>query len=264
LLALQNEKVAVLAIDPSSFLTGGSILGDQTRMLDLFRQPNAYIRPSPNRLSLGGISDTTTEVVKLCEAAGYNIIFVETVGVGQAEIEVAQCVDMFVLLVTPTSGDDLQGLKRGIMEMTDLVVVNKCEGDLQTSAKHAKSDFQRALRLSHSRRGEIWSPNVLLCSCIDYNDGSKNEHTVDKVWKEIEKFFNAMKENDEIVKQRREQYSHAVWKYVWRYLRTHIENMKPQVKNIEENAMNEQISLREGCNQILQQIFKINPFSKSK
>jgi len=263
-----NKHVSVLPIDPSSFLSGGSILGDQTRMLDLFKKDSAFVRPSPNRLSLGGVSDTTYEVCTLCETAGYDTIFVETVGVGQAEIEVANCVDMFILVITPTSGDDLQGLKRGIMEMADLIIVNKAEGDMVNAAKHIKHDFQRALGLTHTRRANIgWTPKIVLCSSLpkmikhksDKNNDENEENTVLKVWEEIEIFRAEMEEKGELDRCRREQSKHATWKYVWRNIKNNVEDMKPHLMRIEDKVMNNDISPREGSNDILKYIWNNPP-----
>ncbi|MFL2801458.1 MAG: methylmalonyl Co-A mutase-associated GTPase MeaB [Paracoccaceae bacterium] len=142
-----GNRVAVLAIDPSSKQTGGSILGDKTRMENLSRQPNAFIRPSPSSLNLGGVTTKTREVIQLCEAGGYNIIIVETVGVGQSETAVFDMTDVFCLLITPDSGDELQGLKKGITESADFIIVNKADGKLTKSASLAVAEYTSALRL---------------------------------------------------------------------------------------------------------------------
>lgn len=142
-----GNKVAVLAIDPTSNKTGGSILGDKTRMENLSRQPNAFIRPSPSNLNLGGVTTKTREVIQLCEACGYNVIIVETVGVGQSEIAAYDMTDIFCLLITPDSGDELQGLKKGIIESADLIIVNKADGKLTKSASLAVSEYTSAFRL---------------------------------------------------------------------------------------------------------------------
>ena len=146
-LITSGYKVAVLAIDPSSKKTGGSILGDKTRMENLSRQPNAFIRPSPSNLNLGGVTTKTREVILLCEAAGYDIVIVETVGVGQSEIAASEMTDVFCLLITPESGDELQGLKKGITESADFIIVNKADGKLIKSASSAVSEYTSALRL---------------------------------------------------------------------------------------------------------------------
>lgn len=151
LLTGQGHRVAVLAVDPSSVRSGGSILGDKTRMETLSRDPNAYIRPSPSQAELGGVARRTREAIRLCEAAGYDIILIETVGVGQSETLVAEMTDLFILLLAPAGGDELQGVKRGIMEMADLVLVNKADGDLLATARRTVADYAGALRLLRKR-----------------------------------------------------------------------------------------------------------------
>ncbi len=151
MLADQGLRVAVLAVDPSSARTGGSILGDKTRMERLARHPNAYIRPSPSQTHLGGVARRTREAVALCEAAGFDLVLIETVGVGQSETVVAELADVFVLLMAPGGGDELQGVKRGIMEAADLIVVNKADGDLEPAARRTCADYAGALRLLRRR-----------------------------------------------------------------------------------------------------------------
>lgn len=164
-LTSEGHKLAVLAIDPSSSRTQGSILGDKTRMELLSRNPMAFIRPSPAREELGGVAQATREAIRLCEAAGYTRIIVETVGVGQSEHAVQQLVDLMVLLVLPGSGDDLQGIKRGIVELADLVVVNKADGDRIPLARQTKSDYNIALHLAPARE-DGWTPRAITASSI--------------------------------------------------------------------------------------------------
>lgn len=161
----EGHKVAVLAIDPSSARTGGSILGDKTRMELLARDPNAFIRPSPSGGTLGGVARRTREAMLLTEAAGYDVVIVETVGVGQSETSVAEMVDMFLLLLSPGGGDELQGIKRGIMELADLVVVNKADGDLVPAARRAQMEYKTALHLMKPKNA-VWTPSVLLASAL--------------------------------------------------------------------------------------------------
>lgn len=149
-----DKRVAVLAVDPSSSLTGGSILGDKTRMELLSRDPNAFIRPSPSGATLGGVARRSREAIALCDAAGFDVVLVETVGVGQSETMVADMTDVFLLLLAPGGGDDLQGVKRGVMELADLVVVNKADGDLAPAAERTKADYAGALRLLRRRPGD--------------------------------------------------------------------------------------------------------------
>ncbi|MDP6344150.1 MAG: methylmalonyl Co-A mutase-associated GTPase MeaB [Alphaproteobacteria bacterium] len=161
----QGHKLAVLAVDPSSSRTGGSILGDKTRMPDLSRDANAFIRPSPAGASLGGVARRTRDVIRLVEAAGHDVVIVETVGVGQSEYAVADMVDVFLLLVAPGGGDELQGIKRGIMELADLLLVNKADGGLLKAARHAAADYASALSLIRPKASG-WRPEVLLVSAL--------------------------------------------------------------------------------------------------
>jgi LAO/AO transport system kinase len=163
LLTSQHKKIAVLAVDPTSQVSGGSILGDKTRMNELAVDSLAYIRPSPSGLTLGGVAKRTRESLLLCEAFGFDYVLIETVGVGQSETTVAQMVDLFVMLLQPGAGDDLQGIKRGILEMVDMVVVTKDDGENHMIIQKAKHDYERAL---HILRHEGWIPPVLSCSAL--------------------------------------------------------------------------------------------------
>jgi len=159
-------RVAVLTVDPSSAISGGSILGDKTRMESLSRRPEAYIRPSPAGNTLGGVTRRSREALTICEAAGFDIVIVETVGVGQSETRVAEMTDMFMLLLLPGSGDELQGIKRGIMELADLVLINKADDDLQTLAGRTAAEYSNALGLLHPRSAD-WKVEVRTCSARD-------------------------------------------------------------------------------------------------
>lgn len=171
MLAEDDLKIAVLAVDPSSARTGGSILGDKTRMEKLSRHPSAFIRPSPSKAALGGVARRTREAIILCEAAGYDVILVETVGVGQSETMVSDMTDLFMLLVAPAGGDELQGVKRGIMEIADLVVVNKADGDLLLPARRTAADYAGALRLLRKRPHDPeCAPSTLITSALE-NEG---------------------------------------------------------------------------------------------
>jgi LAO/AO transport system kinase len=160
-----GRRVAVLAVDPTSSVSGGSILGDKTRMERLAREPGAFIRPTPSGGELGGVARRTRETVLLCEAAGFDVVLVETVGVGQSEIAVADLTDLFVLLASPAGGDDLQGIKRGIMELADVVLVTKSDGDLEAAAAHACADIRHALHLLRPRHRDL-PPQALLVSSV--------------------------------------------------------------------------------------------------
>ena len=165
----EGHKLAILAVDPSSQLSGGSILGDKTRMEELARQKNAYIRPSPSGDTLGGVARKTRETMLLCEAAGYDVIIVETVGVGQSEIAVASMVDFFLLLQLANAGDELQGIKKGVMEIADAILINKAEGDNRPRAELARKQYENALHLLKPKSAH-WQVPTLLCSAL-HNQG---------------------------------------------------------------------------------------------
>jgi len=172
-----GHTIAVLAVDPSSALSGGSILGDKTRMELLAKRPESFIRPSPAGQAAGGVARRTREAMLACEAAGFDIVLVETVGVGQSEAAVADMVDLFLLLIQPGGGDDLQGIKRGIMELAELVVVTKADGVLEAPARHTKADYEAALSLLRATSPH-WKPRVLACSALN-GDG------IAEVWEAI-------------------------------------------------------------------------------
>ncbi|MFT5650782.1 MAG: LAO/AO transport system kinase [Yoonia sp.] len=168
MLTAAGHRVAVLAVDPSSVRSGGSILGDKTRMDLLARDPNAFIRPSPSQTQLGGVARRTREAVALCEAAGYDIVLIETVGVGQSETVVAQMSDLFLLLLAPAGGDELQGVKRGIMEIADIILVNKADGDLKPQAMRTCADYAGALRLLRKRSQDPEGfPKAMIVSALE-------------------------------------------------------------------------------------------------
>lgn len=177
-LTATGHRVAVLAVDPTSSRTGGSILGDKTRMGRLAVDPNAFIRPSPAGATLGGVTRATRETILVCEAAGYDVVLVETVGVGQSETVVADMVDFFLVLMLSGAGDDLQGIKKGVLELADMIAVNKADGDNRGRAELAAADYRAALHLM-SPASPTWSPPVVLCS------GLANEG-LDQLWEQIE------------------------------------------------------------------------------
>lgn len=180
----QGKRVAVLAVDPSSPVAGGSILGDKTRMELLSRQDNAFIRPSPSEGALGGVAHKTRETMLLCEAAGYDVILVETVGVGQSEYEVASMVDFFLVLMMPNAGDELQGIKKGIIELADALIINKADGESINLAEMTRQQYQNAINLLHYT--SFWTPRVLTCSAL------KNER-IESVWGMIvDYYFSAL------------------------------------------------------------------------
>tara|TARA_B100001287_G_scaffold64598_1_gene52515 strand:+ start:9762 stop:10781 length:1020 start_codon:yes stop_codon:yes gene_type:complete len=173
-------KVAVLAVDPSSNLTGGSILGDKTRMEQLSNMPNVFIRPTPSKGELGGVAEQSFETILLCEKAGYEVIIIETVGVGQSETNVKELVDFFLLLMLAGAGDELQGIKRGIMELADAIVITKADGNNIQNAKNAKLAYENALHLFPKNKNN-WSPKVLTCSSYDGKG-------IDAIWDQINNF----------------------------------------------------------------------------
>ncbi|WP_366657679.1 methylmalonyl Co-A mutase-associated GTPase MeaB [Fodinicurvata sp. EGI_FJ10296] len=179
----QGHKVAILAVDPSSARSGGSILGDKTRMEHLARNPDAFIRPSPTGGNLGGVARRTRESILACEAAGYDVVIVETVGVGQSETAVADMVDAFLLLLLPGGGDELQGIKRGIVELADIVIVNKADGAMTAAANEATSEYRRALTFLRGRQ-DGWKVPVLQCSALE-------ERGLDRVWESVAAFREA-------------------------------------------------------------------------
>jgi len=196
-LTKQGKKVAVLAIDPSSNRSGGSILGDKTRMETLVNSPNAFVRPTPSKGSLGGVARKTRESIILCEAAGFDIIIIETVGVGQSEIAVHGMVDFFLLLMLAGAGDELQGIKRGIMEMADAIAITKADSDNAQKAKRARAEYANAIHLFPPNKNQ-WIPKVETCSAIE----NKN---IDKIWNIIHSFENHTKTNGSFDQKRHEQ-----------------------------------------------------------
>lgn len=205
-----GHKVAVLAVDPSSARTGGSILGDKTRMEELARDPAAFIRPSPSQGALGGVARRTREAITLVEAAGYDVVIIETVGVGQSEIDVDNMADMFLLLLSPGGGDELQGIKRGIMELADLIVVNKADGDLEKPAKMAASDYEAALHMMRPKHA-TWLPKVLLASAL-------NHVGLEEIWDCVERFRAAQNTDGGFEARRASQERHWMWHEVERGL----------------------------------------------
>jgi LAO/AO transport system kinase len=199
----QGHQLAVLAVDPSSRRTGGSILGDKTRMGELVNRPEAFIRPSPGGSQLGGVARRTREAMLLCEAAGFDVVVVETIGVGQSEVAVSDMVDLFALLVSPGGGDELQGIKRGIMELADLVIVNKADGDLAAAAARTRGDYASAVHLLRPK-WNAWSTEVLACSAL-------NGIGVSEVWQAVTAFRAAVTADGELLEARSAQATAWLW-----------------------------------------------------
>ncbi len=202
----QGRRVAVLAVDPSSKRSGGSILGDKTRMELLARHPSAFIRPSPTGGTLGGVARRSREAMLACEAAGFDVVIVETVGVGQSETAVADLVDLFMLLLPPGGGDELQGIKRGIVELADLVVVNKADSDLVAAANHAAAEYRHALALLRPP-AQGWRVPVLQCSSVE-------RLGIDTVWRTIADFRRLMTESGALAERRAGQARAWMWREI--------------------------------------------------
>src|SRR5690606_25980045 len=221
LLVSQGKKVAVLAVDPSSTLSGGSILGDKTRMEELVKEDNAFIRPSASGNSLGGVARKTRESIILCEAAGFDSILIETVGVGQSETAVHSMTDFFLLLKLAGAGDELQGIKRGIMEMADVIVINKADGENIKAARQAKVEFQRALHLFPPKESN-WAPKTTTCSAL------KNEG-IEAIWEIVEDYVNLTRENGYFEYKRDEQNKFWLYQTIEEQLKTEFYG-NPKIK----------------------------------
>jgi len=233
----QGKKLAVLAIDPSSERTKGSILGDKTRMEDLSIDPNAYIRPSPSAGSLGGVARKTRETIILCEAAGFNHIFIETVGVGQSETAVHSMVDFFLLLMLAGAGDELQGIKRGIMEMADAITINKADGNNIEKAGLARIQYQNALHLFPAAESG-WKPKVLTCSAY-------LKTGITEIWETIDEYLTHVKNNKYFQHRRNEQSKFWMYETINEQLRNNFyqnEKIKTLMAESEEKVLKEEIS----------------------
>ncbi|KAH9260536.1 LAO/AO transport system ATPase [Batrachochytrium salamandrivorans] len=235
-----TKKLAVVAIDPSSTRTHGSILGDKTRMTVLSANPKCFVRPSPSRGYLGGVCEHTNDVCLLCECAGFDTIIVETVGLGQSEVQVDEVVDMLVLLVPPANGDELQGIKKGVMEVADMVVVNKADGATAALANHAVVDYSHAFQLARRKRPD-WRPRVKKCSSLPENP----DDSVAMVWKVVEKFQNTMQAD--ITRKRITQSNKWMWSEFHNQLRR-VANEKMErnelVGDLERKLTESQVSPR--------------------
>lgn len=228
----KSHRVAVLAVDPTSTVSGGSILGDKTRMPDLAVREAAFIRPSPAGTTLGGVTRRTREAVVLCEAAGFDVVIVETVGVGQSETAVADMTDMFVLMLLPGGGDELQGIKRGIIELADLIVVNKADGEMEKAAGRSAADYQNALQFVRSRHDD-WKVPVQTCSALTGGN-------IVEVWSTILEFHRDMRARGAITARRAEQARSWMWSEAGESLldevRGHPE-VVGQVESLERDVM---------------------------
>ena len=222
-----GRKVAVLAVDPSSTISHGSILGDKTRMEELVKDENAFIRPSASGETLGGVARKTRETIILCETCGFDTIIIETVGVGQSETAVHSMVDFFLLLKISGAGDELQGIKRGIMEMADAILINKADGDNIAKAKLAKTEFNRALHLFPAKQSG-WIPTAATCS-------SYTKEGIDDVWKTISDYFELVKSNHYFEEKRQSQNQFWMMETINEQLKSNFYNHPEIIKQLEEN-----------------------------
>ena len=232
----QGARLAVLTVDPSSPVSGGSILGDKTRMENLGRQEKAFIRPSSTGGTLGGVTKRTRETLLLCEAAGFDLILVETVGIGQSETAVAQMTDMFILLLLPGGGDDLQGIKRGVTELADLILINKSDGSLAKVAQNTAAEYQNALQFLQPRT-EGWSVLVKTCSAIE-NRG------IEEVWKSIENYRDMMNRDDRLSRRRGQQAKSWFWDEVSESLINKLKRspkIKSYLSSLERDVVNQKV-----------------------
>ncbi|MEU3275252.1 methylmalonyl Co-A mutase-associated GTPase MeaB [Saccharomonospora sp. NPDC006951] len=226
-----GHRVAVLAVDPSSTRTGGSILGDKTRMARLAVDPAAFIRPSPTSGTLGGVARATRETIVLMEAAGYDVVLVETVGVGQSEVTVANMVDCFLFLTLARTGDQLQGIKKGVLELADVIAVNKADGDHEREAKKAARELSGALRLIYGPEA-AWTPPVLTCSAL-------TGAGLGTVWQQIRRHATAMEESGELVTKRQHQQVDWTWAMVREQLLDRLsshEDVRKLVPEVEKDV----------------------------
>lgn len=232
-----GKKVAVLAVDPSSTISHGSILGDKTRMEELVKDENAFIRPSASGETLGGVARKTRETIILCEACGFDTIIIETVGVGQSETAVHSMVDFFLLLKISGAGDELQGIKRGIMEMADAIVINKADGDNVAKAKLAKTEFNRALHLFPAKKSG-WTPTASTCS-------SYTKEGIDAIWNTISTYFELVKGNHYFEEKRQDQNQFWMMETINEQLKSNFYNHPEIIKLLEANkkaVQNDEIS----------------------
>jgi LAO/AO transport system kinase len=236
-LTAEGHRIAVLAIDPSSSRTGGSILGDKTRMVRLATDRNAFIRPSPAAGTLGGVAARTRETMLLCEAAGFDVILVETVGIGQSETAVADMTDFFLVLMLPGAGDELQGIKKGVLELADMIAINKAEGEGRGRAEAAKAEYLAALHILQPA-SSTWSPAVVLVS------GQANEG-LDVLWGAVEEHRRRMQASGEFDQRRRAQQVKWMWTMLEDRLRAKLrsdDNVKRHVAALEARVVNGELA----------------------
>jgi len=246
-----HHKLAVLAIDPSSERSGGSILGDKTRMESICNNPDIFIRPSPSAGSLGGVARKTRETIVLCEAAGFDVVFIETVGVGQSETAVHSMVDMFLMLQISGAGDELQGIKRGIMEMADMMVITKADGENVHKAELARTQFQGALRLFPLAESG-WRPEVFTCSAYDGTG-------LEEVWKGVEEFLDHIRANGYYTHNRNRQNKYWMYETINEALRSsfyHAPEIEGRIAEYEQRVLDDRISSFVAAKELLDLYFR--------
>ncbi|MBO5855289.1 MAG: methylmalonyl Co-A mutase-associated GTPase MeaB [Alistipes sp.] len=246
-----RHKLAVLAIDPSSERSGGSILGDKTRMESICHNPDIFVRPSPSAGSLGGVARKTRETIVLCEAAGYDVIFIETVGVGQSETAVHSMVDMFMMLQISGAGDELQGIKRGIMEMADMMVITKADGENVTKAELAKAQYQGALMLFPLPESE-WRPQVYTCSSLEGTG-------LEEVWQGVEQYLQHIELNGYFMANRNRQNKYWMYETINETLKSSFYNnpeIEAKMADIEQRVLDAKLSSFIAAKELLDIYFK--------
>ncbi|MFT4519985.1 MAG: LAO/AO transport system kinase [Halioglobus sp.] len=244
----QGKRVAVLAVDPSSPIAGGSILGDKTRMEELSRRDEAFIRPSPSKGALGGVAQKTRETMVLCEAAGYDVILVETVGVGQSEFQVAGMVDFFMVLMLPGGGDELQGIKKGIMELADALVINKADGDSEKLALMTQRQYTSAMNLL--RHNTFWTPQVMTCSALQ-------SINIDTVWGMIVDYYFQAQEKDAFQSKRARQnrdWMHQLVNEMLLMKLSQNSNVKKMLPALEKAVQSHQLTAYAAARQIMDEL----------
>jgi LAO/AO transport system kinase len=250
-LTAQGHRVAVLAIDPSSPRTGGSILADKTRMTRLSIDPNAFVRPSPTSGALGGVGNRTREALLLCEAAGYDTVIVETVGVGQSEVTVRELTDVFLVLMLAGAGDELQGIKRGLMETADLLAVNKADGDNVAAANQAAHTYRSALRILHSDP-HSWQPEVLTCSSLT-GEG------LDAVWSRLQAHREHQEKTGEWSRRRQQQGLGWMWSLIDSSLQESFRAspaVSENLNQLEDEVLSRRVSPTEAADRLLEAFMK--------
>ncbi len=251
MVASLRHKLAVLAIDPSSERSGGSILGDKTRMESISSNPDIFIRPSPSAGSLGGVARKTRETIVLCEAAGFDVIFIETVGVGQSETAVHSMVDMFLMLQISGAGDDLQGIKRGIMEMADMMVITKADGENITKAELAKAQYQGALHLFPLPESE-WRPQVYTCSSLEGTG-------LEEVWQGVEQYLQHIELNGYFMANRNRQNKYWMYETINETLKSSFYNnpeIEAKMAEVEQRVLDAKLSSFIAAKELLDIYFK--------